>query len=648
MHHPGKICSLMVLFLPWIIFMAICTVPAQAEEESGESEEISEEEVIDLGTILVEDESIEGDEVIDRPTSFVSVIDPSELLDQSLTLPEALQGLPGISIRSFGGLGQLSSISIRSPGSENVLVLLDGVPLNPAGGPVDLSDIPLSALEKIEVIRGGQGAYSGAGAVGGVIRLTSIENSEEEIQSLRLSCGSFSTIQTAYSFTSANDTFTLDLTGSRDDFPFLNNNGTEFNTLDDFPDTRINNEYSAISLSFGHEWDLDDFRSFRITGELYNAEKGIPGIITFLSRETSQDDTRYFIHALYSDENYQQGELNLSLGWLRQDRNFNDPLGESTGVPHEVNRKHSRWDFQSGWTGPGISDRDIASFGFSLAIEEMSGISDGDISRDTVSLWVHDEYYHESNSVFTGGVRMDSLDGDMNFSPAIGGKIPLGENTFLQGNFGMDFRPPSFEELYRNEGFVTGNPDLVPERVLHFDAGIVYQEEKIRIEAVYFNQQTKNLIDYLLISGFRFKPFNLGRVRSSGFEFSTDFFISSNLRFSGNYTRTVAIDISGNPTSQSHLIVGQPVSEAYAELRWSDNGWELFGNWQRSGSTPVTVSGSGFIPVNEISGAGIGKIFGDDSSLVFEIKNLFDEDLSDVRGFPLPGRSYFLTYRTEW
>jgi len=96
------------------------------------------------------------------------------------------------------------------------------------------------------------------------------------------------------------------------------------------------------------------------------------------------------------------------------------------------------------------------------------------------------------------------------------------------------------------------------------------------------------------------------------------------------------------------LIVGQPVSEAYAELRWSDNGWELFGNWQRSGSTPVTVSGSGFIPVNEISGAGIGKIFGDDSSLVFEIKNLFDEDLSDVRGFPLPGRSYFLTYRTEW
>ncbi|MCK4720674.1 TonB-dependent receptor plug domain-containing protein, partial [bacterium] len=106
-----------------------------AENDDAQSEESND--IIDLGVIYIEGTYLETDEIIDRPTAFATVLDPQELSRRSITLPEVLDSVPGVSVRSFGGLGALSTISIRGLGSENVLVMLDGVPLNPAGGSVD-------------------------------------------------------------------------------------------------------------------------------------------------------------------------------------------------------------------------------------------------------------------------------------------------------------------------------------------------------------------------------------------------------------------------------------------------------------------------------------------------------------------------------
>jgi len=118
-------------------------MPVFAQDESEDEES---EVVIDIGEIHVEESMLETEEVLDRPTAMTTVLDPGELSQRSLTLSEALETVPGVSVRSFGGLGALSTISIRGLGSMNVLVLLDGIPLNPTGGSVDLSDIPLGFL----------------------------------------------------------------------------------------------------------------------------------------------------------------------------------------------------------------------------------------------------------------------------------------------------------------------------------------------------------------------------------------------------------------------------------------------------------------------------------------------------------------------
>ncbi len=636
-------------FLPMLLaFILIVCPSAYAQDEN--TDEPNEEDVLDLGTLYVEDTLPDAGEILDRPTAFATVLDPQELSRRSLTLSEALDSVPGVSIRSFGGLGSLSTISIRGMGSENVLILLDGIPLNPTGGSVDLSDIPLGSLERIEVLRGGEGAFTGGGAVGGVIRLTSLSADDDSgtTRSGRLSLGSFNTATGAFTWRAPGDLFHFEMAGSRGEFPFLNDNGTSFDTSDDFIDTRVNNEFSSVEARYGHSWKFDESRTFGISMEYFRAEKGIPGITTFPSPNASQTDNRVFLHALYSDPAYQDGKLNMSIAWLRQGRHFADEFGESTGVPLFTSWIHNRIEPKIEWTGIGFGDDDVLTVGTSFALETLDAGEYDNPSRDTLSAWVRDEWYYQSGAVLAGGFRNDLVDGDNTISPRAGLKYPFDDNLTARTNFGLDFRPPSFEELYRNEGMVIGNPDLVPERTLNFDIGLTHTSEKFRIEAVYFNIQTKDLIDYLLISGFRWKPYNIGRARSSGFEMSIDWILDEDWELRGNYTRTRAIDTSGDPTRQGMPLVGQPSSDLFAELRWNPDPWEIFINWERRGSSPITPSGTRFLQSNNSAGLGLGYNFSEGESLLFEVKNLFDYDLTDVRGFPLPGRSYFLTLKGEW
>ena len=92
---------------------------------------------------------------------------------QAKSLTDVMRRLPGVDVAQNGGLGQSSSLFIRGTNSSHVLILIDGIRLNQAGisGSSDLSQIPLSLVQRIEYVRGARSAVYGSDAIGGVVNI---------------------------------------------------------------------------------------------------------------------------------------------------------------------------------------------------------------------------------------------------------------------------------------------------------------------------------------------------------------------------------------------------------------------------------------------------------------------------------------------
>lgn len=99
---------------------------------------------------------------------------------QSNSVIDVLRRMPGIDVGQNGGIGQMSSIYVRGAESRHVLILVDGVRLNQANvsGSSDISQIPLSLVQRIEYIRGPRSSVYGSDAIGGVINILTERKTE--------------------------------------------------------------------------------------------------------------------------------------------------------------------------------------------------------------------------------------------------------------------------------------------------------------------------------------------------------------------------------------------------------------------------------------------------------------------------------------
>ena len=106
----------------------------------------------------------------------VSVISADEIRRSSSTsVADLLSRAAGLNLQSYYGSDKNATIGMRGMGEtavSNVLILVDGVRLNELDlSGADLSTVPLSQIERIEVVRGGGAVEYGDGAVAGVVNI---------------------------------------------------------------------------------------------------------------------------------------------------------------------------------------------------------------------------------------------------------------------------------------------------------------------------------------------------------------------------------------------------------------------------------------------------------------------------------------------
>ena len=101
----------------------------------------------------------------------VKVVETKQARKESADLGEVLARTPGVGVQRTGGLGSGSRFSLNGLTDDQIRFFLDGVPLEYAGYPFGIANLPVNAVERVEVYSGVVPVRFGADALGGAVNI---------------------------------------------------------------------------------------------------------------------------------------------------------------------------------------------------------------------------------------------------------------------------------------------------------------------------------------------------------------------------------------------------------------------------------------------------------------------------------------------
>lgn len=592
-------------------------------------------------------------EVTSEPTAFAQSIDMDRYAPRFATTEQVLAQAAGANVRSMGGLGSYASISMRGASAQQCLVLIDGRRLNtPSGGGVDISKIPVSAIERIDIIRGSDAALYGEAAMGGIVNIVTKDPGRSMKADLSATAGSYGLYE-ARGFLSTpmgkNAGLALMLSGrqARNDYKFENNNGTENDETDDFQDRRDNNalkENSYLAKLAFHpgDWDL------RVSSHGTTTHKEMPGIITF---PTPQANQNYSLRGYAASAQGPLGvlDLNIDIGRTEQEDVYHDPNSATYLSSYSRTATTTHQAQIAAAYRPGMFSIEPR---ISYLHEGLRDEESGSRARAT------------SSGALTLGCRPGPfelqatlrLDDNSEFGSRrtyrTGAAWALADWIKLKSNAGAGYRVPSFYELYYNHGFIVGNQRLEPEKSFSWDIGPVIELAWVGLSCNYFRQRYTDLIVYVLQSGLYYKPYNLSRSTAEGVELYAWIAPNEWFKLSGNYTFNRALDATGEPNQDGGQIPGQPRNLANLQLDLKidvkDVMLGMYAAYHYIEGNFITRANTKKLSDRRIVNIGITLAASRRVCLSAEVRNLMDKQVADLRGFPLEGRTYYGTARVEF
>ncbi|MFC1610455.1 TonB-dependent receptor plug domain-containing protein [Myxococcota bacterium] len=293
-------------------------------------------QVVELAPAHVETEE-QQEESPDLGTGTASVVETGPLAGSGLSLADAVEEVPGVNVRRYGGVGNFTAVHIRGLGPQNVSVVLDDMPLASAtAGPIDLSLYPLESLERIEVYRGG-GPVRFQSPIGGMIRLVTHPPTRQTTLSAHAGYGSFDT-RTAHLFAAgpAADlryAAFVGYKGSAGDFAYFDDAATLYNPDDDSIRTRTNNGNDGVAVRLTAETDTPANSTLRFSANGIWRSQGIAGSGNQEISHTHADEAETSARLGITRATVWDGRLRLAgaLDALLARRQFRDP-GRELGL----------------------------------------------------------------------------------------------------------------------------------------------------------------------------------------------------------------------------------------------------------------------------------------------------------------------------
>lgn len=621
------------------------------------------------------------DQPLTRTADSVTVISGDELETRQITsLGDALGLVPGFTVARSGGPGTLTSLFPRGGESDFTLVLVDGVRTNAFGGGLDLSQVPLADVERIEVVRGAQSAIFGADAIGGVVQVITRQGGRPSATAL-IEGGSRATRRLQASSTGSAGAFRWQ-TGA----DFFDDDG--FTGVAPANGDRVSNDDAEERQAWaGGGWrgarGTDIQGSFRYVG----TDRGAPGPygsdpagrfagVDRVSRGTTDRksvgvrlvhpwmgpagrvrqrvdfDTSDYDLSFVSGFGPSSSETRRTHARVQTDAALDAGFGVSGGV--EWLSESGRSSFiQSGGDIVPVDRRIVGAFGEGRwnALERLSvqaGVRAEHISRQA--------FIVNGFSADTVVSVNPKLSASWLISPAVPGEGAR-HWTRLRAAAGTGIRPPDVFEIA-----FTDNPALKPERSRSLEAGVTQAIAGgiVQLDATAFFNRYDDLIISVgsLRDVSRYRTDNVSNARARGLELGGTWQAATGVSVRAFYTlldtEIRAVDNSAQAPSPYQVgdpLLRRPRHSGSLNVSWTRDRVKAFGTIDARGETldaEPAFGPSGGLYTNR--GRGLVDVGGAVRlvrrvDIYARVLNLLDRDYEEVLGFPSPGRTAFVGVR---
>jgi vitamin B12 transporter len=441
--------------------------------------------------------------------------------------------VPGLTLAQTGSYGGATSLFIRGGESKYTKVLIDGVPVNEAGGAFDFSALTTDNVERIEIVRGPASVLYGSDAMAGVVQLFTRRGAAATHGELSARGGGFGSYDAEGSVRGGAQALDFSLGGAR-------------HKTDGFQAFNSGFRDDVASASLGARGNATDARlTLRYSDVQYHYPTDGSGLVVDSNAARREDRLAVGLDAGLRVAS--GAELRLALA-------SHDAHGVSENLPDNAADVNGYY-----YTTAERSRRRSGDLRLNLDLPAAARLTLGAqverkwLETGTTSNFGDTPTYSRTRRT-TGGYAQLLFAPALPITAAVGtryehneqfgdfltyrvaGTAQVAASTRLRASIGTAFREPTFLESYGG-GFVKGNPSLDAEHAFSIDAGVEQQlGEALTLGATYFRNSFRDMIDY------KYSPtggpdyFNVARTRTSGLELEARAALAAGVHVNGAFT----------------------------------------------------------------------------------------------------------------
>ena len=447
-----------------------------------------------------------------KPVAAMTIFTKEDIQKyQASSVTELLRRVPGISIKNSGGIGKTTSVSMRGTNTGHLLVLVDGIKIGSATlGQVSFQHLPISEIERIEIVRGPRSSLYGSEAIGGVIQIFTSKRKQRRVTpEFSLGYGSHNTLDMSFDVGGGNDnswfqvgagklkTNGINARDSYTAFPPPNYTATEVKESD-----KDGYQRNSLSLNLGHQF--------------------ANGLKTELNIMDASGDTEYDGGFVNQSDFHQQAISATLSAQVNNSLKLTGVIGTALDDTESFKDGVKKSNFTTKSKSAGlladitINPNNTLLIGTDLQKDTVSGSTKYSVtSRNNKAIFTSLQSTLGMHDI-EASVRLDD---NQQFGKHTTGGIGIGHNFSngikLTTSYGTAFKAPSFNDLYYPK---SGNANLKPEKSKNIEVGFSKPTKNGVLSASLYQNKISDLIAWAPDAKGNYKPANVDSVTIQGLE----------------------------------------------------------------------------------------------------------------------------------